>query len=111
VNFLDDLILEPNAFYRGYLDFERLYHMDQCLSFFVLREKQNFNHRRVDSRKGDNSKGFNCDQAIKLKGVHTSSKYQKMLRRIKYFDKEETGKNLVFLTNNFAHNAETITKL
>jgi len=98
VNFLDDLILEPNAFYRGYLDFERLYHMDQCLSFFVLREKQNFNHRRVDSRKGDNSKGFNCDQAIKLKGVHTSSK-------------EETGKNLVFLTNNFAHNAETITKL
>jgi len=113
VNILDDLILEPGAFYimdRAYLDFDRLYHLDQCLSFFVIREKRNFNYRRVYSTKVDKTLGFKCDQTIKLTGYHTSKKYPKMLRRIKYFDKN-TGKNLVFLTNNFTYEAQVIAKL
>jgi hypothetical protein len=39
VNILDELLIEPGAIYvmdRGYLDFFRLYHMHQCLSFFIL---------------------------------------------------------------------------
>lgn len=113
VNILDELILEPGAFYimdRAYLDFDRLYHLDQCLSFFVIREKRNFNYRRVYSNKVDKTLGFKCDQTIKLTGFYTSQKYPKMLRRIKYFDKE-TGKNLVFLTNNFTYGSEIIAKL
>lgn len=65
MNFLDDLILEPNAFCfmdRGGLDFERLYHIDQCLSFFVIREKRSFNYRRIYSRKMDKEKGVKCNQ-------------------------------------------------
>ena len=42
VNILDLLILEPGASYimdRTYLDFERLYYMRQCLTFFVTSSK------------------------------------------------------------------------
>lgn len=113
VNILDLLILEPGAFYimdRAYLDFERLYHMHQCLTYFVVREKRNFNYRRVYSRKVNKEKGFKCDQIIKLTGFYTSKKYPEKLRRIKYYDKER-DKNLVFITNNLKYDAEIIAKL
>ncbi len=113
VNILDLLILEPGAFYimdRAYLDFERLYHMHQCLSFFVVREKHNFNFRRLYSREVDKTAGFKCDQTIKLTGFYTSKKYPDKLRRIKYYDKER-DKTLVFITNNFVYNAEVIAQL
>jgi hypothetical protein len=113
VNILDLLILEPGAFYimdRAYLDFERLYHMDQCLTYFVVREKRNFNYRRVYSRKVNKDQGFKCDQIIKLTGFYTSKKYPEKLRRIKYYDKEK-DKNIVFITNNFKYDAEIIAKL
>ena len=47
VNILDLLPLEAGTFYimdRAYLDFERLYRMNLCRSFFVLRASriQNF---------------------------------------------------------------------
>lgn len=113
VNILDLLILEPGAFYimdRAYLDFERLYHMHQCLTYFVVREKRNFNYRRVYSRKVNKEKGFKCDQIIKLTGFYTSKKYPEKLRRVKYYDKER-DKNLVFITNNLKYDAEIIAKL
>jgi len=113
VNILDLLILEPGAFYimdRAYLDFERLYHMHQCLTFFVVREKHNFNFRRLYSREVDKTSGFKCDQTIKLTGFYTSKKYPDKLRRIKYYDKER-DKTLVFITNNFVYNAEVIAQL
>jgi hypothetical protein len=43
------LLPEPGAFYimdRGYLDFARLYVLDQAGSFFVTRAKSNMNARR-----------------------------------------------------------------
>lgn len=113
VNILDLLILEPGAFYimdRAYLDFERLYYMHQCLTFFVIREKHNFNYRRLYSREVDKSLGFKCDQTIKLTGFYTSKKYPEKLRRIRYYDKER-DKTLVFITNNFVYSAEIIAQL
>ncbi|MBR9682787.1 MAG: IS4 family transposase [Candidatus Aenigmarchaeota archaeon] len=113
VNILDLLILEPGAFYimdRAYLDFERLYHMHQCLSYFVIRQKHNFNYRRLYSRKVSKALGFKCDQTIMLTGVYTSKKYPEKLRRIKYYDKS-INKTLVFITNNFKYDAEIIAKL
>ncbi|MBZ9731740.1 transposase, partial [Salegentibacter sp. JZCK2] len=85
VNILDALTLEPGAFYimdRAYLDFERLYHLNKCLSFFVIREKRNFNYRRVYSNKVDKTLGFKCDQIIKLTGFYSKQKYPEKLRRI-----------------------------
>ena len=43
VNVLDLLLIEAGAFYimdRGYLDFERLYALDQAGGFFITRAKR-----------------------------------------------------------------------
>src|SRR5215467_11773388 len=56
VNVLDMLIAEPGAFYvmdRAYLDFERLYRLHQCQSFFVTRARSNFKFQRIYSRPVD----------------------------------------------------------
>lgn len=113
VNILDLLILEPGAFYimdRAYLDFERLYHMHQCLTYFVVREKRNFDFKRLYSKPVNKDLGFKCDQIIKLTGFYTSKKYPEKLRRIKYYDKLR-DKTLVFITNNFTYDAEIIAQL
>ena len=113
VNILDLLILEPGAFYimdRAYLDFERLYHMHQCLTYFVIRQKHNFKYRRIYSRKVNKKLGFKTDQIIMLTGFYSSKKYPEKLRRIKYYDKSKE-KTLVFITNNLKYDAEIIAKL
>ncbi len=113
VNILDLLILEPGAFYimdRAYLDFERLYHMHQCLTYFVIRQKHNFKYRRIYSRKVNKELGFKTDQTIMLTGFYSKKKYPEKLRRIKYYDKSK-NKTLVFITNNFKYDAEIIAKL
>lgn len=113
VNVLDLLVLEPNAFYimdRAYLDFERLYKMHQYHCYFVLREKRNFKYRRLYSRPVDKSKGFKCDQVIKLTGFYSSKNYPEKLRRIKLYDIEK-DKTIVLLTNNFIYDTQIITDL
>lgn len=113
VNILDELLVEPGSYYvmdRGYLDFVRLFKMNQSLSFFVIRSKKNFSFRRVYSHPVDKSTGLQCDQTIRLTGIQTRKKYPEFLRRIKYHDCEK-NKTLVFLTNNFSVDALSITKL
>jgi len=113
VNILDDIIPEAGAFYimdRGYLDFARLYIFHQCLAFFVIRAKGNFQFRRLYSHPIDKSTGLRCDQTIVLTGFYSSKDYPEKLRRIRYVDKE-TEQNLVFLTNCFTLPAITIAQL
>ena len=53
VGLLDELILEPGAFYimdRGYIDFARLYTFTQQAAFFVIRAKRNLDYTRRRSR-------------------------------------------------------------
>ena len=102
VNVLDILPLEAGAFYvmdRGYLDFSRLYRMHQAGAFFVTRAKRGMNAHRVYSAQTDRTTGVICDQVIALDGFYVSKGYPEHLRRIRYKD-PETGKTLVFLTNN-----------
>ena len=104
VNVLDLLLIEAGAFYimdRGYLDFERLYAMDQAGGFFITRAKRNLDARRVYSAPVDRDAELICDQTITLNGFYAAKHYPAHLRRIRYRD-PETGKNLVFLTNQFA---------
>ena len=113
VNFLDELILEAGAIYimdRAYLDFARLYAFTQNLSTFITRAKSNFDYRRLYYRKVNKATGLRCDQTIRLNGYYVSQDYPAVLRRISYFD-VETKKRFVFLTNNFALPALTITQL
>lgn len=113
VRILDHLVPEPGAFYvmdRGYVDFERLGRLDDAGSFFVTRAKSNMKARRRYSRPVDRSTGLICDQTIVLTGFYTRQGFDRPLRRIKFND-PETGKSLVFLTNNFVLPALTIAKL
>ncbi len=113
VKVLDLLQPEPAAFYvmdRGYLDFERLARLDDAGSFFVTRAKSNTQVRRRYSRPVDRSTGLVCDQTVVLTGYYTRKGFNSPLRRVKFND-PETGKTLVFLSNNFVLPAMTIAKL
>ena len=102
VNVLDILPIEAGAFYvmdRGYLDYERLYKVHQAGAYFVTRAKRGMNARRVYSAPTDRSSGVICDQMIALNGFYVSKDYPEHLRRIRFKD-PESGKTLVFLTNN-----------
>jgi hypothetical protein len=113
VNVLDLLLPEAGAFYimdRGYIDFERLYRLHAAGSFFVTRAKSNLKAQRRYSHPVDRSTGLMCDQTIVLTGFYSRQDFDTPLRRIKFKD-PETGKRLVFLTNNFALPAITITEL
>ena len=113
VHALDMLIIEPGAIYvmdRGYLDFERLYALDQAGAFFVTRAKSNLDARRLYSAASDRAHGVIADQTIVLNGYVTSHLYPAHLRRIRFKDRE-TDKSLVFLTNQFAHPPQTVAAL
>ena len=113
VNVLDYLVPEPGAFYvmdRAYIDFERLDRLNDAASFFVTRAKSNFRAQRRYSRAVDRATGLVCDQTVVLTGFYSRKGFETPLRRIKFND-PETGKRLVFLTNNFALPALTITQL
>ena len=110
---LDLLIPEAGAIYimdRGYVDFARLHILHQAGAFFVTRAKSNLDAHRVYSTKTDRSQGIICDQTITLDGFYTKKDYPEHLRRIRFKD-PETGKTLVFLTNNFTLPAATICAL
>jgi len=112
VNVLDELLPEPGAFYvmdRGYLDFERLHRLHLAGAFFVTRAKSNLKAKRRYSRPVDRATGLICDQTITLTVFYSKSGYPAALRRIRF--KTDEGKTLVFLTNNFALPALTITEL
>ncbi len=113
VNILDRLVPEPGAIYvmdRGYVDFERLGRFHEAGSYFVIRAKKNLKAQRRYSRKIDKSTGLVCDQTVTLTGFYSQQGFPAPLRRVRFND-PETGKRLVFLTNNFALPALTITEL
>lgn len=113
VNVLDILIPEPGAFYimdRGYLDFGRLFTLNQAGTFFVIRAKSNTQYTRRYSHPIDKSNGLLCDQRIMLTGVDSKKAYPQLLRRIKYHD-TQIDKTFNFLTNNFLIPAQTVADL
>lgn len=115
VNILDDLFIEVGAIYivdRGYLDFTRLHKVHTTPAFFIIPAKSNFQFQRIHSLPVTEKEitGVQCDQIIALTGFYSKRDYPERLRRICYFDKT-TNKHFVFLTNNFAHEAQTIADL
>ena len=110
---LDLIVPEAGATYvmdRGYVDYARLYAMTKAGAFFVTRSKTNMKYHRVYSHPVDKSMGVMADQSIALDGSYACKNYPQHLRRIKFCD-PETGKRLVFLTNNFALPAATVAAL
>jgi hypothetical protein len=113
VNILNILLPEAGAFYimdRAYVDFERLYSMNQARAFFVTRAKKNFRFKRRYSHPVDKTTGLQCDQTMILTGFYPAKAYPDPLRRIRYYD-SEIHKRFIFLTNNFDLSALTIAQL
>jgi len=113
VNILDELIPEAGSIYimdRGYLDFERLYTLHQCSSFFVVRAKVNTGLRRLYSMPVDKSSGLRCDQIVVPTGFYARKNYPEKLRRVKFVDSDKE-KRLILLTNQMTLPAFTITEL
>ena len=113
VNVLDDLVLEPGAFYlmdRGYLDFARLFVIHEAQAFFVTRAKSNTKFKRRYSHPVDRAgTAVLCDQTGVLTTYSSSKDYPQTLRRVVV--KDDTGKRLVFLSNNFTLKPELIADL
>lgn len=110
VNALDLLSYERGAYYvldRGYVDFERLHTLHRAGGFFVTRAKRGMHARRLYSEPVDRTIGLICDQIIVLEGYYSHQGYPDKLRRIRFKD-PESGKTLVFLTNNMTLPALTI---
>lgn len=95
------------TFDRAYVDYQWLKSLQTMGIRFVTRMKSNAQYRVVKSRKVDKSTGLRCDQTVRLTGPLTKKKYPGELRRVSFRD-PETGKDLVFLTNDFELTAETI---
>lgn len=113
VHALDLLLPEAGAIYvmdRGYVDFARLHRLHLAGAFFITRAKSNMNAHRVYSAPTDRATGIICDQTIALDGHYTSQHYPEHLRRIRLRD-AESGKTLVFLTNQFGLPAATVCAL
>jgi hypothetical protein len=113
VRVLDEVVPEPGAFYvldRGYVDFQRLYNFVLAGAYFVTRTKTGIRLSRLESRPVDKSTGVRSDHIVQLVLPRSVEHYPDRLRRISYKD-PESGKVLVFLTNNFDLPALTIAQL
>lgn len=110
---LDAIVPEAGAIYvmdRGFVDFGRLHRLTEAAAFFVVRSKTSVKWRRISSRPVDTSVGIEADQIVRLSAPKSRARYPDRLRRVSYRD-PDTGKRLVFLTNNFALPARTIADL
>lgn len=110
---MDSIPYEKGSFYifdRGYNDFERLYRIHFLEAFFVFRARDNIKFRRMYSKKADKANGVKTDQIGVFSVWKSHKRYPEKLRKIKYKDME-TGKNFIFLTNNFDLKATDIALL
>jgi Transposase DDE domain/Domain of unknown function (DUF4372) len=110
---VDQGLIEAGAFYvmdKAYVDFKRLYTLECAKAYFVTRAKRNMQCRVVQPQPFTVNTGVTADQWVQLTGLLPSQRYPTHLRRICYTD-PESGKALVFLTNNMTLAASTICAL
>ena len=88
----------------------RLHRIHLAGAFFVTRAKSNLDASRIYSRPADKQTCILADQSIALNGYLRRKDYPSHLRRISFRD-PDTGKNLVFLTNQFPLSPATICAL
>lgn len=113
VVWLDQLVYEPGAFYlmdRAYVDWRRLYAIEQARAWFVVRAKKSLSCCRLHSQPVDTDSGLRSDQIISLRAFYAAKKYPDKLRRVRFYDVEHQ-RALVFLTNHFGLPALTIARL
>lgn len=113
MNAMDAIKYESGSFYifdRGYMDFKRLYCIDQLKAFFVIRARYNLRFKRQYSSKVNKESGVLFDQTGSLITFYAMKGYPNKIRRIKFYDKEQ-DRYFVLLTNNFELEAIDIASL
>jgi Transposase DDE domain/Domain of unknown function (DUF4372) len=110
---LDQIPIHPGAHYimdRGYMDFVRLYRLQQGGAFFVVRCKEPVSFKILESRPVEKETGYKCDQTVRLKSNWSEKSFPEPLRKIRLYDSENKIM-LVLLTNNFSLAAQTVGQL
>jgi hypothetical protein len=113
VVWLDQLCYEPGAFYlmdRAYVDWRRLYAIEQARAWFVVRAKKSLRYCRLHSQPINRASGLRSDQIISLQAFYAAKDYPDKLRRVRFYDVEHR-RGLVFLTNHFGLPALTVAQL
>jgi len=113
VVWLDQLLYEPGAFYlmdRAYVDWRRLYAIEQARAWFVVRAKKSLRYCRLHSQPVDLTSGLRSDQVISLQAFYAAKDYPDKLRRVRFYDAQQQ-RGLVFLTNHFGLPAMTVARL
>jgi len=104
---MENLARERGVIYvmdRGYVDFKSLYNIQLQGCVFVTRMKDNCAFRRVHNNPHEKDGAIISDVQIELTGPATKKVYPKLLRKVKYHDKE-TKKTYEFLTNDMEREA------
>ena len=110
---LDEMPIDAGSFYvmdRGYLDFARLYALNQVGAYFVIRARCSLQYVRLQSMPVEPGTGVQSDQIIVLAIEHSQKGYPERLRRVRFFD-AESARFFVYLTNNFLLPALTVAQL
>jgi putative transposase len=108
----ENLSFKPNdtvVMDKGYVDYSWMSELNQGGVTFVTRAKSNCRFKVIECRKTDRTRGYMADQTIALKSI-AGKDYVGHLRRVSFRD-PDTGKWLVFLTNNFELSYKTICAL
>ena len=108
----DNISFKPNdtvLMDRGYVDYTWMNELNIGKVTFVTRAKKNCRFKVIESRKTNRTQGYMADQTVALKSA-AGKDYIGYLRRISYRD-PDTGRWLVFLTNNFDLSYRTICAL
>lgn len=95
------------AFDKGYVDYEWFGNLTNQGVSFVTRLRPKAVYEVLERKSVIESKGIISDQIIQLNSAHALKRGAPKLRRVGYMDKE-SGKEYVFLTNNFKLCAATI---
>jgi Transposase DDE domain/Domain of unknown function (DUF4372) len=108
----ENLAFKPGdtvAMDRAYVDYAWMNELNIGDVTFVTRSKINCKFKVLECRKTDRTRGYMADQTIVLKSLRGKD-YSGNLRRVSFRD-PDTGKWLVFLTNNFELSYKTICEL
>lgn len=95
---------------RAYIDYQWLYNLEEKGVFFVTRAKSNMKHQVIGQHKAAGKGGIIFDQVVRLTNYYQKRYYPKELRLVGFKD-PDTGKKLVFMTNNFTLSASTIAQI
>jgi len=114
VNSMDWLTYEPQACYvfdRGYFDLARLYRINVCGAFFIIREKKKTSYRIVSGEDIlEGADNVRRDQTIVFTREQNTKKYPGKIRRIVYYA-PDLDRTFTYYTNNFELAAKDIALL